>query len=218
MRTDSYGLSTGAPPQERAILDQIRDDHELVARLKITPQELGALSKCSLLGTLTCKEDMLFILREIREATSSSSSGQMPPYSEDEEQGDPLSDLRQVQGRFAPEIMLEPDSLEGFIRRRPPEWLAILFLVAIIAVALFWNGIIAMSRCHAPFTTKVGMPISHAAASEVWLYHLDRFSVLLSCEILVVVGIIGMICIRSLRGRSRFKVRPGWSYSTRQRL
>ena len=58
-----------APRQERAILDQIRNDHELIARLEITPAELEALSKCALLGTLTCKEDMLFILRQIREAT-----------------------------------------------------------------------------------------------------------------------------------------------------
>lgn len=57
------------PPQEPSFLDQIRNDHELVARLSITPQELEALSKCALLGTLTCKEDMLFILRQIREAT-----------------------------------------------------------------------------------------------------------------------------------------------------
>jgi hypothetical protein len=56
------------PPQEPSILDQIRNDHELVTRLSITPQELEALSKCALLGTLTCKEDMLFILRQIREA------------------------------------------------------------------------------------------------------------------------------------------------------
>jgi hypothetical protein len=56
------------PPQEPSILDQIRNDHELVARLSITPQELEALSKCALLGTLTCKQDMLFILRQIREA------------------------------------------------------------------------------------------------------------------------------------------------------
>jgi hypothetical protein len=62
-------LTQAPPPQERSILDQIRDDHELVARLSITPQELEALSKCALLGTLTCKEDMLFILRQIREAT-----------------------------------------------------------------------------------------------------------------------------------------------------
>lgn len=216
MKTDSHRLFTLAPPQERGILDQIRDDHEIVARLKITPQELEALSKCAFLGTLTCKEDMLFILRQIREATSPSSSGQMPvllqPYSEDEGQGDPIPDFRQIQTRFAPEIIPEPGSLEGPVRRRLSERFGVLFLVAIMAVALFWNGIIAMSRWRDTFMTKVGMPGSHAPASEVWFKHLDRFSVLLSWEILFVLGIIGVIYFRSLRGRSRFKVRPGWRY------
>src|SRR5580698_1665661 len=69
MNTETQQPVMPAPPsQERSILDQIRNDHELVARLSITPQELEALSKCALLGTLTCKEDMLFILRQIREA------------------------------------------------------------------------------------------------------------------------------------------------------
>jgi Protein of unknown function (DUF2786) len=70
MNTETQQPVMQAPPsQQRSILDQIRDDHELVARLSITAQELEALSKCALLGTLTCKEDMLFILRQIREAT-----------------------------------------------------------------------------------------------------------------------------------------------------
>ena len=184
MKTDSHRLFTVAPPQERAILDQIRDDHELVARLKITPQEIEALSKCSFLGTLTCKEDMLFILRQIREATSPSSSEQMPvspqPYSEDEEQEDPLPDFRQIQSRFAPEIIPEPGSLEGLARRRLSERIVVLFLAAIVAVALFWHGIIALSRWRETFVTKVGMPVSHGPASELWFKHLDRFSVLLS--------------------------------------
>jgi len=77
MNTETQQPVTPAPPpQERSILDEIRDDHELVARLSITPQELEALSKCALLGTLTCKEDMLFILRQIREATRPGSKAQ----------------------------------------------------------------------------------------------------------------------------------------------
>jgi hypothetical protein len=82
------------------VLEQIRDDRELVARLKITPQELQALSKCSLLGTLTCKEDMLFIVRQIREATNLSSSEEIPVFPqlathpEDEDQEQPLPDFR----------------------------------------------------------------------------------------------------------------------------
>ena len=65
---DTHDRIDSAPQDERAILDEIRNDHDLIARLKITPKELEALSKCALLGTLTCKEDMLFILRQIREA------------------------------------------------------------------------------------------------------------------------------------------------------
>ena len=68
MKTDPHEISSVAPPSEPTILDQIRSDHELIDRLKITTQELEALSKCALLGTLTCKQDMLFILRQIRES------------------------------------------------------------------------------------------------------------------------------------------------------
>ena len=56
------------PRKECDILNLIRNDHELIERLRITPEELDALSKCALFGTLTCKQDMLFILRQIRAA------------------------------------------------------------------------------------------------------------------------------------------------------
>lgn len=70
MNTETHQPVMQAPPsQERSILEQIRNDHELLARLSITPQELEALSKCALLGTLNCKEDVLFMLRQLREAT-----------------------------------------------------------------------------------------------------------------------------------------------------
>ncbi len=50
---------------------QFREDRELLERLRVTSDELEALEKCALLGTLTCKQDLLFILRQIREATGS---------------------------------------------------------------------------------------------------------------------------------------------------
>src|SRR6202046_2942651 len=65
---DSHDQLNLTPREERAILDEISNDRDLISRLSITPQELEALSKCALLGTLTCKEDMLFILRQIRDA------------------------------------------------------------------------------------------------------------------------------------------------------
>src|ERR1039457_4661507 len=86
-----------ASREEREILDQIRDDHDLIERLRITPEELEALSKCALFGTLTCKEDLLFILRQIREAGGPAAGGSIdrttlfpqPAPSEDQEE-DPI--------------------------------------------------------------------------------------------------------------------------------
>jgi hypothetical protein len=61
------------PSEEDSIWDQFRDDIEMLARLRVTPQEVTALKNCVLLGTLTCKQDMLFILRQIRIATGEES-------------------------------------------------------------------------------------------------------------------------------------------------
>src|SRR5271169_2589302 len=57
------------PNEEASVWDQFRDDIEMLERLQVTPQELAALKNCVLLGTLSCKQDMLFILRQIRIAT-----------------------------------------------------------------------------------------------------------------------------------------------------
>ena len=40
----------------------------MIERLQVTPQELEALSKVSLLGSLTCRQDALFVLRQLRSA------------------------------------------------------------------------------------------------------------------------------------------------------
>ena len=51
-------------------------DHETIAALGVTAIELRELSRASLLGTLTCKEDVLFMLHQIREALKRRSSNQ----------------------------------------------------------------------------------------------------------------------------------------------
>ena len=68
MKNDIYLPGIWVPREEQPILEQIRNDHELIVRLKITPQELQALSKCAFMGSPTSMEDMLFILRQIRES------------------------------------------------------------------------------------------------------------------------------------------------------
>ena len=112
-------LALAARPQS-AILDEIRNDHELIARLKITPQELEALSKCVLLGTLTCKQDMLFILRQIREATSPAldHANLLPALPHEVREEDPVPAIAQVRGLIGSAIGLEPGGLEDVVRLR----------------------------------------------------------------------------------------------------
>jgi hypothetical protein len=50
------------------IFDEFCADRETIATLGVTAEELQELSRASLLGTLTSKDDLLFILRQIRAA------------------------------------------------------------------------------------------------------------------------------------------------------
>ena len=46
-------------------------DRETLERLEVTAEELKAISRASLLGSLTCKQDVVFILHQIRAAVRS---------------------------------------------------------------------------------------------------------------------------------------------------
>jgi hypothetical protein len=200
-----------APRKERAMIDEIRNDHDLISRLSISPQELEALSKCALLGTLTCKQDMLFILRQIREATNPAidHAALFPkppePPSEEEDYG---PDLRHIATHVTPSIMTEPGSLEGIVRRRRPEQFGILFWVVVLVGGLVWNGVLIMSRWRDHFMTSIGAAVSQAPVSGEWYDRLDHLNILLFSEALLVVAIATVIHLRSQRNSRRFKVRP----------
>jgi hypothetical protein len=75
--------------------------HGVVERLRVTPQELQALADASLLGSLTCKEDVLFMLRQIHGArTHAEPEASAAPqqiraqhlFGESEANGHPLED------------------------------------------------------------------------------------------------------------------------------
>jgi hypothetical protein len=205
-----------APAEEREILNQIRNDHELVARLKITPQELETLSKCALLGTLTSKHDMLFILRQIREATGTAIDGAtviaQPPPIKEEAPEEPAPDLIRVAVRATPAVMHEPASLQGIIRRRVPEQFGILFWMLVLVVGLVWNVATLMMRWRDNFTAALGEPIAQASTSDTVYSSLDHFNVLLWSEVLFVAGIAVAMYVNYRRRTRRFKVRPGRRY------
>lgn len=212
MKGDPQDQINLAPREERAILDEIRNDHELIRRLRINPQELEALSKCALLGTLTCKQDMLFILRQIREATDTAIDHTIlfprpPEAAEATEDSGP--ELRNLSSRIAPIVIPEPGSLDSIVRRRLPEQFGVLFWVIVLVVGLVWNGVFIISRLRDNFMTSIGNSVSQASISTAWYDKLDHLNVLLFWEILFVAAIALVVYLKSQRDSRRFRIRPG---------
>jgi|SRR5271156_2297342 len=212
MKSDSENRLNLPPADERAILEEIRKDRDLIERLKITSRELEALSKCVLLGTLTCKQDMLFILRQIREATGSNPEHSMvfptPPEAAQLHE-DFAPDLRHVMTHASPLVSSKPDSHDTIVRRRIPERLAVLFCVIALAVGLMRYAGVIMSRLRISSATDFGILVSQAAGSNTWYSRLDHANVLLFWELVLVAAIAIGIQLRSKRNSRRFKVRPG---------
>ncbi len=211
MKGNTIDPSNFAQGQERAILDQIRNDRDLIERLNITSQELEALSKCALLGTLTCKQDMLFILRQIREATSSTidHTALFPQPAAVVEDTEPTADLPRMTPQTARVVLPDADSVDTTVRRRTPEKFGVLFWAAVLVVGLGWSGMIIVSRWHEIFMTTAGATVSQSSASTVWYARLDHLNVLVFWEILFVGAIALVVYLKSQRDSRRFKVRPG---------
>ena len=202
-----------ASPTQRDLWDQFRHDRELIQRLRITPNEIDSLQHCALLGTLTCKQDFLFILRQIREATG-------PITAED------ITDLRPVaayEDSFeepAPRVVrpksyltpsaakTEAGSLEGIVRRRIPEQFGIAFWALIVAGGLMWNFAIAIYRWREHFMASIGASAAQSIQSTSWLTKLDDFSVLIGWEILFLGVLTGLMALRQRTRHRRLKVRP----------
>src|SRR6266852_5101157 len=202
MKTERHDLLAAASPDKRDLWNQLRNDHELVQRLRITPPEIDALEHCALLGTLTCKQDFLFILRQIREATSPVTAedivnlSPVPAYEDSFE--DPAPRVVRTQSYLAPSGMRlnEGGSLEGIIRRRLPEQLGISFWALVLGGALMWNFALAIYRWREHFMASIGAPAAQLSLSIPWYTKIDPFSLLLGWEILFVGSIVAVIALR----------------------
>jgi hypothetical protein len=60
------------------IFEEFSADRETIAALGVTDVELQELSRASLLGTLTCEDDVLFLLRQIRSAMNPAAPASAP--------------------------------------------------------------------------------------------------------------------------------------------
>jgi hypothetical protein len=207
MKTDTHEISSVAPPSEPTILDQISNDHELIDRLKITPQELEALSKCALLGTLTCKQDMLFILRQIRESGDPEEATKiLHPRPEREE--DPVPHLARRTIRIpAAAIEPEPSSKSGW--RLMPQRFGSVFWVLVLVAGLIWNGLIAISRwSDESLVASTGSVTTQSPAPDAWYSQFDGSHALLWLEILFVGGMAALMYFKTRKTTRRVKARP----------
>ena len=209
-------LAASASREKRDIWDQFRSDHELIERLRITPHELDSLGKCALLGTLSCKQDLLFILRQIREA---SGLGTPPtvfasaPTSHEQAIDERAPDLSRIRVRLAPsgETLSQPGTAGGNVQRRVSEQFGVAFWSVILAAGLVWNLAIAASRWRVSLRSKMfGAPdVFEAAQSQAWYTKLDDSHMLIAAEILFLLCALAVIVIRARTKRPRrLKVKP----------
>jgi hypothetical protein len=213
MKTVAQERLANASPEKRGLWDEFCHDHELIERLKITPDEIAALQNCALLGTLTCKQDLLFILRQIREATGPVTAEDLieirPVAAYEDTFEEPAPRVVRTQSFLAPAPRLtEFGSLETIIRHRLPEQLGISFWAMVLIGGLMWNFAIAIYRWREHFMASIGAATIQSAQSVQWFTKIDDFSVLLGWEIVFVGCIVAVIAQRSRRRHRRLKVRP----------
>jgi hypothetical protein len=215
MKTDSPETLISATHEKRSVWDQFQHDHELIARLRITAQELDTLAHCALLGTLACKEDLLFILRQIREATKPVTPEEVvtiravPTYEKTLEE--PVRDLHRVRSQIlSASIPAHPASLAGIVQRRVPEQFGVAFWAVVLVGGLMWNFALAIAHWRENFLSSVALPsASQSVYTTPWYVKLDEFNFLLGWEILFVGIIAAAMYLRSRSRRPRrFKVRP----------
>jgi hypothetical protein len=213
MKTETKEHLAATSPDKRDLWDQFRHDRELIQRLRITGAEFNALEHCALLGTLTCKQDFLFILRQIREATGPISNEEIvdlrPVAAYEESFEEPAPRVVRTQSYLAPSgAKTEAGSLEGIVRRRMPEQLGITFWALVLAGGLMWNFAIAIYRWRENFMASIGASASQSVQSTTWLTKIDDFSILIGWEILFVGVIAAAMAVRSRTRHRRLKVRP----------
>jgi len=201
-----------APRDQRELWNQFRQDRELIDRLRITPNEIDTLSHCALLGTLTCKQDLLFILRQIREATHPITPEQLvelkPHAAYEDSFEEPVLPVLRLHPRIDPAAlrMTEPGSYEELVRGHLPEHVGISVWLLILVGGLMLNFAIAIYRWREHFMAAASAPQSLPSIS--WLVRLDDFIVLIGWEVLFVGCILAVVVLRSRRHHRRMKVRP----------
>jgi len=135
-----------AQSTECGVIEGFCRDHGIIERLWVTPQELQALSEISLLGSLTCTQDALFVLRQVRSAMKSAGlQATVRPESLQTPYDIGLYDswIAELVRRESLARLAESDSLADIDHRNPPHRFVVVS-VALILMAILMGISIAM--------------------------------------------------------------------------
>jgi len=119
------GNQTEAQPGQYEVVEGFCSHHETVERLLVTPRELKALSGASLLGSLTCKKDVLVMLHQISGARKPAKLQTVQPETLrvlNESIEPSMPDVSEMTDRIRREALArltESDSLRDVDRRSP---------------------------------------------------------------------------------------------------
>jgi len=173
---------------QQEIIEEFLGDHELLERLRVTPQEILSLSTSSLLGSLTCKQDMLFILRLLREGPKFGEEPAIvapePFHVPDENIEPPIAGPSEMAELIRCEALAklnESESLKGIVTHSAIRQYGVFSLAMVLMLVIAWNCIqLALD----------------------WLHHQSEplvFTILMGGEILLVAGLVVGIYRRQYR-------------------
>lgn len=171
MKSNSPEYGDPMPQEERPVWEEFCDDHELLERLEVTQQELTALKNCVLLGTLTCKEDMLFILRQIRLATEPSPEETTISPAPGPRRGNKVEDSAKelsspANYRPLASVRSKPEPASPAVRSRVIEQFGVLCWALVLLGFVMWNLVTGLSNWRQIFLGTIGVHTQQPAAPD----------------------------------------------------
>jgi len=197
---------------QHKILEEFRRDHEAIERLRVTPKELEALSSTTLLGSLTCRRDVLFMLRQIREARKPGelqATAPPEPLHVPAENIEPsIPDFSEMAERIRREglaRLTESDSLRALDRRSTLGKFGVFSLALMLIAATTWGCIKMMLNWrHHP---SLKLTLSALSSMGARFGKTGNPKILVSGEILLVAGVVAGIYLSRRKYRRKAAVR-----------
>jgi len=201
---------------KREVWEELCRDHELLERLKVTPAELDSLRNCAFLGSLTGKDDMLFILRMMRAGNTPDFAVLVDPDSECTEHDEESLDEPEESPAIKPAFDLStfraaapaPESLAAIARVRVPEQLTVFALIIAMTFAMLWYFVPAIIGWQHHFWGQLGIATPDPVSQSAVVARVSEYRLLLVSESVFVLAALTLTHWFYRAQTRHLKVRP----------